>query len=157
VFGCGGGYGGSVAPAVAGYGAARSPYGMMEQVAPPGPAAAPIVPGGGAAAVGRGDVPAAPVAARPATQPAPVVSQVTVRLPAHARLYVNDDPCPLTSETRSFQTPQLKPDKEYSYTLRVEVERQGQTFSEIKKVTFKAGKAVNVEFKEIGTVRTVAR
>lgn len=162
VFGCGGGYGGSVAPAVGGFGAARSPrdYFMMSgapMVAPAAPAAPP-------AAVAEIEMPAAPaVAFRPAAAPVaatvakPVASQVTVRLPANAKLYVNDDLCPLTSDTRSFQTPQLKGDKEYSYTLRAEVERNGQTFTESKKVVFTAGKPVSVEFKEVGTVRTVAR
>jgi uncharacterized protein (TIGR03000 family) len=157
VFGCGGGYGGSIAPAVGGFGAARSPRDFFmsaaPMVAPAGPAAPPV-------AIASMDFPAPPaapaVAARPVA-PAPVASQVTVRLPANARLYVNDDLCPLTSDTRSFQTPQLKQEKEYSYTLRAEVERNGQTFTETRKVTFTAGKPVNVEFKEVGAVRTVAR
>lgn len=121
--------------------------------------------------------PAAPVAAQPSiadpiAQPAavaaplvavkhepsqPVASRITVRLPAEARLFVNDDPCPLTSETRSFTTPPLNPEREYAYTLRAEVVRNGQTFSEVKRVVFRGGKAVQIEFKELANVRTVRR
>jgi uncharacterized protein (TIGR03000 family) len=100
---------------------------------------------------------AAPVAVAQREVPAPVSSRITVRLPQSAKLYVNDDLCTLRSETRSFETPQLKADKEYRYTLRAEVVRNGQTVSEIKKVVFKAGQPVDVEFKEIGAVRTAQR
>ena len=51
----------------------------------------------------------------------------------------------------------MKAAKDYTYTLRAEVVRDGQTFSEVKRVVFTAGKPENVEFKEIGTVRTVQR
>ena len=102
--------------------------------------------------------PIAPVAANVREEtPAPLTTRITVRLPENARLYVNEDPCPLKTDTRSFDTPQLKAEKEYSYTLRAEIQRNGQTVSEVKKVVFRAGAPVNVEFKEIGTVRTVQR
>jgi uncharacterized protein (TIGR03000 family) len=124
-------------------------------VAPPPPAAAPAVPAAFIQPVAP-PAPVAPVAVRN-EEPQAITSRITVRLPENARLYVNDDRCPLKSDTRSFDTPQLKSDREYSYTLRAEVERNGQTFSEIKKVVFRAGKPVDVEFKEIGTVRTAQR
>lgn len=157
VFGCGGGYGGASAPAIAGYGVDRgySPGPMMA------PAPAPVAPPPAAAPAARIPFvePIIPVAdARPeVVAPAPTTTRITVRLPENARLYVNEDPCPLKSETRAFDTPQLKSDKEYSYTLRAEIVRNGQTVSEVKKVVFRAGSPVNVEFKEIGAVRTVQR
>ncbi|MBL8800160.1 MAG: TIGR03000 domain-containing protein [Planctomycetia bacterium] len=150
VFGCGGGYGGSVAAAAApaGYSTA-STVGNMPA---PAMAAAPVAP---QAFVAQQVARPAPAAVQPAA--AKVASQITVRLPENARLYVNDDQCTLTSETRSFQTPQLKSDKEYSYTLRAEVVRDGRTVSEVKRVTFKGGEQVDVQFKELGPVRTVSR
>jgi uncharacterized protein (TIGR03000 family) len=153
VFGCGGGYGGASAPA--GFALERG-YGTGPMVAP---AAAPVAPPPAPAPAARSFFvePIAPVAANVREEnPAPT-SRITVRLPENARLYVNEDPCPLKTDTRSFDTPQLKAEKEYSYTLRAEIERNGQTVSEVKKVVFRAGAPVNVEFKEIGTVRTVQR
>jgi len=41
--------------------------------------------------------------------------------------------------------------------VRAEVVRNGQTVSEVKKVTFQGGKPVNIEFKDIGTTRTVQK
>ncbi|MBY0528335.1 MAG: TIGR03000 domain-containing protein [Gemmataceae bacterium] len=74
-------------------------------------------------------------------EPAP--ARITVKLPESARLYINDVLCPLTSATRSFDTPRLDPDKDYTYTLRVEL---GQAKSETKQIRFRAGQPVNVEF-----------
>jgi uncharacterized protein (TIGR03000 family) len=119
-------------------------------------AAFPAAPAAPAVALRGIEVPAVPVAQQ--RQPAASVSsRITVKLPPSARLFVNDDPCPLTSDTRSFNTPSLKPDRQYSYTLRAEIDRGGQTFSEIKKVVFESGKPVTVEFRDIGTVRTAQR
>ena len=80
-----------------------------------------------------------------AAEPAP--ARITVRLPADARLFVNGEACALTSNTRSFETPRLQPGREYAYTLKAEVVRDGRTRSESRQVVFQAGKQVQVEFK----------
>ncbi len=54
-------------------------------------------------------------------------ARVTVKLPADARLYVDGVPCPLTSATRSFDTPELDAGRSYYYTLKAEVVRDGET------------------------------
>jgi len=86
-----------------------------------------------------------------------LASQITVRVPADAQLFVNDDLCPLTSETRTFKTPALKSDRDYTYTLRAEVVRNGRTVSETKRVVFQGGRAVDVEFRELGVAPIVRR
>ena len=55
------------------------------------------------------------------------VARVTVKLPADARLYVDDVLCPLTSTTRSFNTPELEAGRPYYYTLKAEFVNDGQT------------------------------
>jgi len=71
-------------------------------------------------------------------------ARVTVRLPAEARLWVDNAPCPLTSSTRSFTTPALQPGREYAYTIRAEMVRDGQTVEQTQRVVIAAGRQVNV-------------
>jgi len=73
-------------------------------------------------------------------------AQVTVRLPAEARLWVEGQPCPLTSEKRSFATPGLQPGRQYVYNMRAEVVRDGQIVEQNQRVVVAAGRQVNVTF-----------
>jgi uncharacterized protein (TIGR03000 family) len=70
-----------------------------------------------------------------------------VRLPADVRMWVNDVACPLTSGTRSFESPPLQADKEYSYTIRAQGIRGGRPVAVEKKVVFAAGKQVEVDLR----------
>jgi uncharacterized protein (TIGR03000 family) len=88
---------------------------------------------------------------------APRAARITVSLPADARLYVDNVFCPLTSATRSFPTPPLEPGREFYYTLRAEVTRDGQTRVQSQRITVGAGRQVNVEFSNFGPVRTAQR
>jgi uncharacterized protein (TIGR03000 family) len=76
------------------------------------------------------------------------VARVTVKLPADARLYVDNVLCPLTSETRTFNTPELEAGRPYYYTLKAEFAHDGQKRTATRRVTVEAGKQVTVEFKE---------
>lgn len=76
-------------------------------------------------------------------------ARVTVKLPADARLYVDDVACPLTSATRSFDTPDLEAGRAYYYTLKAEVVRDGVRRTAERRVTLEAGKQVSVEFKDV--------
>jgi uncharacterized protein (TIGR03000 family) len=80
-------------------------------------------------------------------EPAASVSRLTVKLPADAKLYVDGVRCPLTTATRTFDTPDLEQGRKYTYTLKAEVVRNGRAVSEIKNVLVQAGKKVNVEFR----------
>jgi uncharacterized protein (TIGR03000 family) len=100
-----------------------------------------IVRAGGEARVAFDDL----VARAPETKPA--AARITVRLPVDAQLFVNGEACSLTSSIRAFSTPVLQPGREYAYTLRAEVVRDGQTRTESRRVVFEAGKQVTVEFK----------
>ena len=87
----------------------------------------------------------------------PKTARITVHLPTDATLYVDKVYCPLTSATRSFNTPALEPGREYFYTLRAEITRDGQTQVQSQRVVVSAGRRVNVEFKNFGPVQTVQR
>jgi uncharacterized protein (TIGR03000 family) len=103
--------------------------------------------------------PAPPADSRPDTPPAPGASpaQVTVVLPADAKLYVDNVLCTLTSSKRSFTTPKLAAGKKYFYTLRVETTQGGQSLVKSEKVTLQAGQHVQVNFNTISSVATVKK
>jgi uncharacterized protein (TIGR03000 family) len=84
-------------------------------------------------------------------------STVVVRLPADARLYVDNVACPLTSAKRSFHTPRLEPGRQYYYTLKAEMTRDGQPVVDSRRVYVSAGKTVNVDFGNMMTVSTAKR
>lgn len=84
-------------------------------------------------------------------------ARVTVKLPADARLYVDGVKCPLTSATRSFDTPELDAGRSYYYTLKAEVDRDGETRVARQRVLVEAGKQVTVEFKDLPVVQTASR
>jgi len=77
------------------------------------------------------------------------IARVTVKLPAEARLYVDNVPCPLTSATRSFDTPELDVGRTYYYTLKAETIRDGEKRTATKRVVVEAGKQVMVEFADL--------
>ncbi|HXG08557.1 MAG TPA: TIGR03000 domain-containing protein [Gemmataceae bacterium] len=85
----------------------------------------------------------------PLNAPPTAPARITVRLPADARLYVDEVLCTLTSDTRSFQTPPLEVGKTYAYTLKAEVQRNGRTQTESRRILVQAGKQTTVEFNEL--------
>jgi uncharacterized protein (TIGR03000 family) len=88
---------------------------------------------------------------------APGAAVVTVSLPADARLFIDDVACPLTTAKRSFQTPALEAGREYFYTLRAEIVRNGETRTQSQRITFGAGRQVNVEFTNFAATQTASR
>lgn len=83
-------------------------------------------------------------------------ARVVVKLPAEARLWVDQAPCPLEGTERAFNTPALEPGQRYVYTLRVELDRDGRRAEETRRVPLVAGQRVEVNFENIGAVRTAA-
>jgi uncharacterized protein (TIGR03000 family) len=84
-------------------------------------------------------------------------ARVVVKLPEDARLFVDNDPCPLTSAERSFDTPELQPGVTYHYTIRAELTREGQVVKQSKRVTVRAGQETVVEFGEMRLTAAVGR
>ena len=88
---------------------------------------------------------------RPLSQAEPVGdrARITVRLPADARLFVDNALCPLTSGERTITTPPLDVGRTYYYTLKAEVVRDGETRSQSRRIDVEAGKELTVEFKDL--------
>jgi len=82
---------------------------------------------------------------------------LTIRLPADARLKVDDVDCPLTSATRAFATPSLVPGREYYYVLEAQVVREGRPITQTRRVTFRPGERITVSFDNLGSSSLTAR
>ena len=80
---------------------------------------------------------------------APAPAKIVVRLPADARLFVDDVPFPHTGPVRTFETPPLNPGENYHYTLRAELVRDGQPVRVSLKANLKAGQTTNVDFGDL--------
>jgi uncharacterized protein (TIGR03000 family) len=85
----------------------------------------------------------------------PAPAKVTVKVPADARLWVDQVECPLTSGERTFDTPALQPGQTYFYTLKMQ--RQGAQSAETQRVVMRAGQHVTVTFGSTPTLATAQR
>jgi uncharacterized protein (TIGR03000 family) len=85
----------------------------------------------------------APAAAqdKPAEEPA----QISVRLPADAKLYIDEFQSLQTGPMRTLDTPPLKPGNKFHYTLRAEFERDGRRTRVTKEIWVRAGQSIAVE------------
>ena len=64
---------------------------------------------------------------------------LTVTLPAEAKLTIDGNATRSTTGTRTFVTPALALGQEFSYTLKAEIVREGQTLSTEQRVTVRGG------------------
>lgn len=90
-----------------------------------------------------------------ASEPAP--AQITVFLPADAKLFVNQRRTQSTGTSRALVTPPLEAGYEYSYDVRVELERAGKKLEATKKVRFRAGQSVEADFRALEPQAVVAK
>ncbi|HLW66395.1 MAG TPA: TIGR03000 domain-containing protein [Gemmataceae bacterium] len=125
-------------PATYGYGTPMYPTvpGTPSNVVPVNPAGPPAKSPVKPAAPGK--APEAAIQGNPAT--------VTVVLPAEATLYANGVRMIQKSEERKFVTPVMEPNQRYHYIFTAEIERDGQTLTETKKVEVWSGAEVYVDF-----------
>jgi uncharacterized protein (TIGR03000 family) len=74
-------------------------------------------------------------------------TQFTVRLPADAKLWVNDAETKQSGVSRRFHTPtELEPGRAYEYTFRAQWLEGGQTVTRDRTLRFKAGEDLAVDF-----------
>ncbi len=109
---------------------------------PPGRTPAPSRPAEGSRS-GPADPPA------PAPPPTTGQAHFTVKLPADARLWVNEVETKQTGASRRFHTPaDLEAGKSYEYTFRAQWTDNGQTVTRDRTQRFKAGDDLTVDFTE---------
>jgi uncharacterized protein (TIGR03000 family) len=73
------------------------------------------------------------------TQLTPASATIVVDLPADAKLSIDDAPTAATGSNRVFVSPALNPGREYHYTLKAEVVKDGKSAVIEKVITVKAG------------------
>jgi uncharacterized protein (TIGR03000 family) len=89
-------------------------------------------------------------------QAGPRAATLVVTLPEDATLTIDNEATTSTSAQRVFVTPALEQGKEYEYTLKARVVRDGQTHIATAKVTFRPGETKQVELK-VPAVSVAAR
>jgi uncharacterized protein (TIGR03000 family) len=85
----------------------------------------------------------------------PAPATLVVSLPADATLTIDGAPTVSRSETRVFESPDLLPNKEFHYTLKAEITRNGEKLTATKQVPVRAGEAtrVTLEFPPVGVAQ----
>jgi len=78
--------------------------------------------------------------------------QIVVNLPADAKLIIDDEATKATGAKRHFTSAPTYKGSSYSYTLKMELVRDGKTVSVTKEVTGKAGTETSVSFDDPRTV-----
>jgi uncharacterized protein (TIGR03000 family) len=82
---------------------------------------------------------------------------VSVKVPADAKVFINDRPTPSTGPDREYISRNLKSGAHYNYAVRVEFIRNGQKVSENKTVQLTAGQLANLDFTQgVAHVQTAA-
>lgn len=71
---------------------------------------------------------------------------LTVRVPADAKLFINDRPTKITGELRHFSTSRQQPGRIYNYRVRAEFVDDGKPASEEKTVELTNGQTVSLAF-----------
>lgn len=82
------------------------------------------------------------------TSLSPNRAKLEVQVPADAKLFIDDQPIPLATTSKMFNTPALERGQAYYYILRVEVAHDGVTHSETRRVVIRAGDEVQARFTE---------
>jgi len=103
-----------------------------------------IVPGGMAPVPPGGGAPPPKTGGEGGEKPkmgeeAAAAATITVSLPADAKLFVDDYATTSTSSTRTFVSPPLTPGKDYTYTLKAEIMRDGEKRTVTERVPVRAG------------------
>jgi uncharacterized protein (TIGR03000 family) len=71
---------------------------------------------------------------------------LSVKVPADAKVFVNDRATTSAGADREFISRELKPGASYSYNVRVEFERDGKPVTEEKSVRLTAGQTASLSF-----------
>jgi uncharacterized protein (TIGR03000 family) len=77
------------------------------------------------------------------TVPAPAT--IVVSLPAEAKLLIDDAATTSTSNLRTFASPSLEPGKDFYYTVKGELVRDGQTLVTSQLVKVRAGQETRIQ------------
>jgi uncharacterized protein (TIGR03000 family) len=75
----------------------------------------------------------------------PVPATIVVSLPAEATLLIDDAATTSTSNLRVFASPSLEPGRDFYYTVKGELVREGQTITTSQRVKVRAGEETRIQ------------
>lgn len=75
----------------------------------------------------------------------PTPATIVVSMPAEAKLLIDDAATTSTAAVRVFASPSLEPGKDFYYTLKGELVRDGQTVLTSQRVKVRAGEETRVQ------------
>jgi len=102
--------------------------------------------GGGMFMPGTGKAPEkAPMPGEKKKSMLPAPATIVVELPADAKLLIDNEATTSTGNSRVFQSPVLNPGKEYHYTLKAEIVRDGKPVKVEQVVSFEPGEIKSVK------------
>jgi uncharacterized protein (TIGR03000 family) len=101
----------------------------------------PVMPGGGAGTQQGEKIKDMPTPKK--TQLTPASATIVVDLPADAKLSIDDEPTTATGSNRVFVSPALNPGREYHYTLKAEIVKDGKPVAVEKVIAVKAGEVTS--------------
>lgn len=84
-------------------------------------------------------------------------ASIVVKVPAEAKVFVNDYQMKSTSTERSFTSPELDRGRDYYYTIRVAVEKNGKTVEDSRRVLIRAGETSSLAFDNLDRPRDDGR
>lgn len=73
-------------------------------------------------------------------------ASILLRVPAEAKVFIDNHPMKSTSTERLFTSPELEPGKNYFYTIRVVIEKDGKPVEESRRVVIRAGEISRLAF-----------
>jgi len=76
-------------------------------------------------------------------------ASIVVRVPAGAKVYIDNNLMKSTATERVFKSPALEPGESYFYMVRAIVEKDGKEIEEVRKVSVRAGEKSLVAFDKI--------
>src|SRR5262249_29551381 len=86
-----------------------------------------------------------------------VTSTIRFVAPEGAKVFVDDSRRELPAGTREFKTPNLTKGGEYAYQFRAELTADGKKHEQTKRVIFKGGESVTVDFSDMTLIYTVSK
>jgi uncharacterized protein (TIGR03000 family) len=86
----------------------------------------------------------------------PTGAKLLIELPANAKLFIDDTPVKAAADVQTFHTPLLEPGRDYFYSVRIELMRDGQPLSQTRQIIVRAGQVARADFKDLEseTLRT---
>jgi uncharacterized protein (TIGR03000 family) len=79
----------------------------------------------------------------------PAAAKLLVELPTNAKLFIDDRPVKAAAGEQTFDIPALEPGKVYFYELRIEMMRDGQPFTQTRRILVRAGQVARADFKDL--------